>query len=169
MNTISLLYDLFRHMHWADALMWRSVLEAPAAMKDRTTRERLHHIHLCQHAWLLIWKGQDVDPQAGASLDLYSLGRWAREYHESVLQYVAGVQEPELERIIKVPEIGKQMQRPALGETFIQITTHSAYHRGQVSTRLREIGGEISQTDFIRWVCLGKPRAEWPSESEMKD
>jgi len=30
-----------------------------------------------------------------------------------------------------------------------------------VSARLREIGGEPAQTDFIAWVGLGKPKPVW--------
>src|SRR6185369_6631542 len=119
MNAIVVVRDLFRHMHWADALMWCSVLKTPATINDRAWRERLHHIHLCQHAWLSIWNGKAVDARNGESLDLRRLGLWAREYHESVWQYVAGVQESELERIIQVPEIEKEMHAPSLAETFV--------------------------------------------------
>jgi uncharacterized damage-inducible protein DinB len=35
------------------------------------------------------------------------------------------------------------------------------YHRGQVNTRIREVGGEPAAVDFINWIWLGKPDPEW--------
>jgi uncharacterized damage-inducible protein DinB len=167
-DTIGLLTDLFRHMDWADALTWRSVLESPSAISDRTLRERLHHIHLCQQAWLRIWLAEPVDSQAGSSLGITGLASWAREYHEGVARYLESVRESDLEVQIAVPGMKEGLLQPYLWETLLQITAHSTYHRGQVSLRLREIGGEPPQTDFITWVLLGKPRAEWPSGAELE-
>lgn len=154
--------DLFRHMEWADALIWQSVMNNPSAIADRAIRERLHHIHLCQQAWLRIWLNQPVDPQAGESLGMNNLASWARKYHEDVAQYLATVQEQHLEVEIAVPGMEKEIRQPYLWETLLQITTHSTYHRGQVSLRLRELECEPPQTDFIRWVLSGRPKATWP-------
>jgi uncharacterized damage-inducible protein DinB len=167
-DTISLFIDLFRHMDWADALTWHSVLGSPSAINDQTIRERLHHIHLCQQAWLRIWLAESVDPHAGESLGIPGLASWAREYHRDVARYLARVEESHLEVRVAVPGSSKESQQPSLWETFLQITAHSTYHRGQVSSQLRELGGEPPQTDFIRWVVLGRPEAMWPNEVEME-
>lgn len=169
MDTIGIFTDLFRHMEWADALTWRSVLESPSAISDQTIRERLHHIHLCQQAWLQIWLGEPVDPQAGASLGITALASWAREYHEGVGRYLESVQESDLEGHIAVPGMSKEYLQPSLWETLLQIAAHSTYHRGQVSLRLREMGGEPPQTDFITWVVQGKPKAGWPNGAEPEE
>jgi len=50
-----------------------------------------------------------------------------------------------------------------LVETMLQIPSHSTHHRGQIATRLREIGGEPPITDFIMWAFTGKPAASWPA------
>jgi uncharacterized damage-inducible protein DinB len=47
-------------------------------------------------------------------------------------------------------------------ETLLQIPMHSHYHRGQVNTRLRELGATPPLVDFIAWAWMGKPAAEWP-------
>ena len=48
-----------------------------------------------------------------------------------------------------------------LGETLLQLPSHSTYHRGQVNTRLRELGATPPLVDFIAWVWAGKPPAKW--------
>ena len=167
METIGVFTDLFRHMEWADALTWHSVLATPPAVSDQTIRDRLHHIHLCQRAWLHIWLAQPVDPHDGASLGVISLAAWARQYHEEVARYLSGVRRSQLDVTVAVPGMDEAPRQPALWETFLQITAHTTYHRGQVSSRLREVGGEPPQTDVIRWVVLGKPGATWPGETEQ--
>ena len=48
--------QLCAHMEWADALMWKSVLASPLAPTSLDLRERIHHIHMVQHAYLQIWR-----------------------------------------------------------------------------------------------------------------
>jgi uncharacterized damage-inducible protein DinB len=63
----------------------------------------------------------------------------------------------------------KKRREPApitLGETLLQVVNHSTYHRGQINSRLRELGGTPPMTDFIAWVGLGKSGAEWPEPDE---
>ena len=52
-------------------------------------------------------------------------------------------------------------QPATLTETILQVALHSTYHRGQVNTRLRELGAEPPLTDFIAWIWMGRPAAEW--------
>ncbi len=52
-------------------------------------------------------------------------------------------------------------QSATFPETVLQITGHSTYHRGQLNTRLRELGGEPPLVDFIAWIWMGKPKADW--------
>ena len=44
---------------------------------------------------------------------------------------------------------------------MIQVAMHTAYHRGQINTRVRELGGEPKLVDFIAWIWYGKPKADW--------
>ncbi|MBX3281392.1 MAG: DinB family protein [Acidobacteria bacterium] len=164
MASIEILTDLFSQMAWADAVMWKAVRTFHGAAEDKWLCGWLHHIHLCQHAWLNIWKGEPVDANAGETLDLAGLSEWAREYHDAVGSYLAALDETDLLRKVVVPQTDDTFRQPHLWESFVQITTHSTYHRGQVSARLREIGGVPAQTDFILWVGLGKPGADWAAK-----
>jgi uncharacterized damage-inducible protein DinB len=38
---------------------------------------------------------------------------------------------------------------------------HSSYHRGQVAQRLRELGEEPPLSDFIAWIWMDRPGADW--------
>jgi uncharacterized damage-inducible protein DinB len=56
---------------------------------------------------------------------------------------------------------GKKVMPATLEETMLQVASHSTYHRGQINTRFRELGGEPAMVDFITWVWLGKPKSQW--------
>ena len=47
--------ELARHMAWADATVWNSVLTAPEAVSDAKIADTLHHIHLVQHIFVQAW------------------------------------------------------------------------------------------------------------------
>jgi uncharacterized damage-inducible protein DinB len=156
-------------MEWADAQVWAAVAALPAAADDASLRQRLHHIHMVQRAFLQVWKGDASGPQRSGFDDNAALLGWAREYYAGIDGYLDGLGGEDLQRAAVVPwarmfesRLGRTAAAPTLGETLLQVAMHSAYHRGQVNTRLRELGGEPPLTDFIVWVWAGKPLPAWP-------
>lgn len=169
MNALELSRDLFRHMEWADARVWRAVLASAAASKDPVLKGRLHHSHMVQRAFLNAWRELPHTINDGDDLDLTGLAGWAREYHFLASEYVSTLTESDLDRPLVVPwarliarRFGIEPATPSLGETLIQVSAHSTYHRGQINTRLRELGDEPPLTDFIAWVWFCKQSPEWP-------
>lgn len=162
------LQDLVRQMEWADALVWRSALALPAAVSDALVRDRLYHVHTVQWAYLQIWRGDPVEiPEPSSFDDLGALRAWARGYYRSVPGYLDALEPGDLGREVQFPWAGQLVERwgevhPAtLAQTIVQVASHSTYHRGQVNTRLRELGGEPPLTDFIAWIWRGRPEPEW--------
>ena len=47
LNTVA---DLLRHMEWADALVWRTILSSAPATADTALHRRLYHLHVTQHS-----------------------------------------------------------------------------------------------------------------------
>ena len=169
MDAIRIIRDLFEHMAWADAEVWRAVLASPPAAADPGLDDRLRHIHMVQRAFLGAWKGAFVDPRGVAFEDLLALARWGREYHAEAAVYLDGLDAAALDEPFALPWarmmselLKRELETPTLGETLLQVASHSTYHRGQVNADLRRLGGEPPLVDFIAWVWLGKPGPEWP-------
>lgn len=163
---------LFRHMEWADAFIWSAILNSDAARNDSYVLERLRHSHTVQNAFLNLWKGNQYVPNAGESLTLIEILNWARNFHVMAQEYIATLNGESLEKPIKVPwsaGIERRLGRPAsittLGDTAFQAVLHTTQHRGQVTATLRELGIERVTNDFIVWLWLGQPKADWPSEA----
>lgn len=156
---------LFAHMEWADAMVWRAVTDCAAASDDKVLHDRLYHIHATQHAFLQAWLGEQVvfkgaDDYPG----LDSIRDFGRTFYAVANDYVASLSPNAVDREMVLSwssyfakRAGFAAHPSTLGETLLQLPSHSTYHRGQVNVRLRELGATPPLVDFIAWVWAGKP------------
>ena len=158
------LKDLFQHMRWADEVVWEVVLNSEAATNDEKIRKLLYHIHIVQRAFNDAWLGVNPETAFPEFDNTVSLRGWADETLERVLGFVDTADDEILRGELKLPWAGlveSQIARPPapvnLGQTALQVAMHSAYHRGQVNARLRELGVEPPLVDFIVWLWKGRP------------
>ena len=172
MKTLELLHDLFRHMEWADATVWRTVLQSPATASDQRLRDWLYHIHMVQHAFINVWKSQPYSGEAGKDFDTAALATWGREFHHLATDHLRTVKEDDLDSPMNMPwakfltrSLGHDPAGTTKGETMMQVAAHTTYHRGQVNARLRELGFEPPLVDYIAWLWFGRPAADWSRES----
>lgn len=157
---------LVEHMEWADAALWQAVLATPGAPADARLRQLLHHTALVHWIYLGFWREEDRGmPALEAFEDLAALQEWARTTHAETARFIGTSPDPG--RLVPIPW-EEQLKarfgsaRPAsLGDTLLQVSTHSTYHRGQVNARLRELGGTPAEVDYIIWVWAGRPEAAW--------
>jgi len=169
MINVALARDLFRHMQWADAEMWRALTAKPEALEDTKLMKTLLHLHVVQHAFLLMWTGTQSKPdELYAKRDPEILRQWARTYYPEADTFIAHIDSEALTDIVVMPwlqhfaeQLGRPLQAPTLADTLVQLPAHSTYHRGQVNARLRELGGEPPLVDYIAWVWFGRPEAGW--------
>lgn len=171
MNTLQMFDELYRHMEWADAAIWNAVLSNDRTAVDGNIRGRLHHIHAVQSAYFTIWTGAELEyKDVSAFEESASVARWGREQHRRIGRFLAGLTEEKLDQIAKLPwaeRLSAQfgtIHDSTAAETLMQVPWHSTNHRGQVLTKLREMGGKPPTLDFIAWVWVGKPAAKWPEE-----
>lgn len=160
--------NMFDHLEWADAEMLGASLALPAAVQDQRVRSLLIHVHEVQWAYLHLWCGTPVViPERESFTDLGSLSRWARDYHARRRHFFSGLLAADLDAHIAFPWAEQLSARfgkvyPAtLRQSMLQIGLHSAYHRGQVATRLRELGADPPLVDFVAWIWRGQPAAAW--------
>lgn len=103
MNTY--LRELYLHQEWADAEHWLAFDTYPAALEDQRIRERLHHIHLVQAAFLWAVEGQ-TRKFAITKVEDYSnpadLKAFARKYHSEMSSMLGDLEEGSLAKTIEV-------------------------------------------------------------------
>lgn len=165
MTMLDAVRPLFDHMQWADATVWRAAGECAAAADDKVLHDRLYHIHATQHAFLQAWRGEEMvfrGPEDFPGLD--AVRELGRAFYAVAPAYVASLSGEDVEREMVLPwstyfakRAGFTAHPSTLGETLLQLPSHSTYHRGQVNIRLRELGATPPLVDFIAWVWAGKP------------
>ncbi|HEY5609786.1 MAG TPA: DinB family protein [Thermoanaerobaculia bacterium] len=161
--------DLYRHMAWADATVWRVALATPECQGDEKLKTLLHHVHMVQRAFFSVWtQTQPEYPEASEFPDLLSIAAWGREIHQKLAPFVDAIHDDQLDDPVILPwakrltERFGQPEATRFRETLLQIPMHSQYHRGQANIRLRELGAEPPLVDYIAWVWFGRPPASWP-------
>ena len=168
MTLAGMVDDLLRQMEWGDALIWRAVLSSPAAAEDTVLHDRLYHVHVTQHAFLQVWRGVTADIPLANTLDATSLALWAKGFYVETMPDRLELDEATLRRPVPDSLLSKAEARlgigaitPTICDTVLQVVSHSTYHRGQINTRLRELGCDPPLTEYFVWVWAGKPEADW--------
>ena len=163
--------DVFRHMEWADALVWQAVLKAEDAVSEEYVLDTLMHIHESQHAFLDFWEGRPLvrtkRSDIGTATDLME---WAKRFHAGATAVLNAKKDSDYDLPAVLPwakyfgrSLGFEPEATTLRETLHQLVSHSMHHRGQIIRRLRELGHVPPATDYIVWVWGKRPGAAWPA------
>lgn len=165
----NLLLDLYRHMEWADATVWTAVLAADDGPSDAKIRGYFYHLHMVQRAFLRTWRGEPRDTPYPTFDKAPALMLWGQTYFGEASAHLGTLNEAKLSEPMPLPwasmvaeMLGHAPEVTTVGDTTLQVALHSTYHRGQINARLREIGGEPPLVDYIAWIWLGRPAANWP-------
>ncbi len=150
-----LLYD---YNSWAN----RRILDVCAALTDeqftrdlassfRSVRDTLAHIMGAEWIWLERWRGSSPGalPKADQFPNLASLRqRWA-ELESDLLRFVASLSQEALTGALSYRTFDGKPQSQPLWQMLQHLANHGSYHRGQVTTMLRQLGAKPVSTDLI--------------------
>jgi uncharacterized damage-inducible protein DinB len=118
----------------------------------RSVRDTLAHIYAAEWIWYSRWVGESPTalPPADGFPDLASLrGEW-RDLEGKIRAFFDGLDERGIERVVeyKSPTFGPGAS--VLWQMLQHVVNHGSYHRGQVTTLLRQLGATPPKsTDLI--------------------
>ena len=154
-SDIHLLYEYDR---WANARMLDAVSRLTAeqftadfSSSFRSVRDTLTHLLSAEWIWLRRWKG--TSPTAMLSPadfpDVTALrAKWAEVEKEQTDLIEQLTDESLASRIAYTNTKGERWEYP-LGQLMQHVVNHSSYHRGQITSFLRQLGAEAVATDFL--------------------
>ncbi len=164
------LKELYEHMEWANATVWSAIMACENGKIDSKVRDYFYHLHMVEFAFLRVWQSEGRETPYPVFDDSKELMLWGYSYYKKIFEYFITLIDEKIAEPISVPwaemvekRIGRMPQTTTIGETMLQVVLHSTYHRGQINHRLREIGGEPPLVDYIAWVWLDRPSANWPT------
>ncbi|HXG64655.1 MAG TPA: DinB family protein [Blastocatellia bacterium] len=155
---------LSEHNWWANGrtLDAVSALTAEQFTRDMggsypSVRDTLTHILAAEWIWLMRCRGvsphQLFDPADFPDLNSIR-AKWA-EVERGRKDFLASLTAESLETVIAYTNMKGEEWRYPLWQILLQVTHHSAYHRGQVTTMLRQLGAEAVPTDFLAYIDVG--------------
>ena len=159
---LNLVIDFYGHQQWADAEVWKALEAFPSSLEDDDVRKKFHHIHLVQAAYLAIVTNTElVRKKLEEFSSMAELKTYGITHHKLWMEFLPQLTEDKLKEKANIPWFRKVPVDITIGQGIIQASMHSHYHRGQITMRLRQLGGDPPTTDLIAWYIKGKPEPNW--------
>jgi uncharacterized damage-inducible protein DinB len=151
----------FRVLYEYDAWANHRLLDAAKALTQEqftrdmgssfpSVRDTLAHIMGGEWIWLERWQGRTPTklPAVEDFPDLPSLQkRWA-EIEADLLTFVRGLTAERIAAVSEYKTLTAGTFKSPLGQMLQHLVNHGTYHRGQVTTLLRQLGAKSVSTDL---------------------
>ena len=172
--------DLFDYGYWArdrqleacEALSHEQFLH-PLRNSYSSVRDTLAHLVGAERIWMNRWRRQ-APLEAGRAEAYYTalLATLSTDQLDSIpkmktlwatteqdtRQFLLALTEDELLGPIRYINLKGEEWTYPLWKTLLHFSNHQTYHRGQVTTLLRQLGVKPPATDFLVWIDQGTPR-----------
>ena len=117
----------------------------------RSVRDTLVHIMLVERLWLERWHGRSLNsfaPNSEFPTADSVRARWA-EIDRDLLDYIASLTPEDVQRVVHHTTTAGVPQAAPLWHMLQHLANHGTYHRGQITTLLRQLGAKATGTDLI--------------------
>jgi uncharacterized damage-inducible protein DinB len=156
----------WEYNRWANARMIEaaSALSAEQFRQDMgssfpSVRDTLIHVLSAEWVWLSRLQGVSPAsiPEAWEQLLLEGISReWAR-VDQSMRDHIAGLQDTALDQPLSYRDTAGRPYVSTAAQILRHVVNHSSYHRGQVTTMLRQLGAAAPATDLILYYRTHEP------------
>ncbi len=162
MIPVDTLRELFDYNYWARdrqleacAALTQEQFLRPMGNSYSSLRDTLAHLVAAEWIWLERWLGRSptrLEAEDYAAAKFPTLGavrdRW-RAVERDMRAYLAGLQDPALERSLNYTNLKGERRTYPLWQTLLHVANHQTYHRGQITTLLRQLGAAAPAIDFL--------------------
>jgi len=116
-----------------------------------SVRDTLAHIYGAEWFWLERWHGRTPAklPSPADFPDFGTVRRGFAEMDRNLVDYVASLTQDDLQRVLQFKTLAVVPYSTPLAPCLQHVANHSTYHRGQVTTLLRQLGAKAVATDLI--------------------
>jgi len=152
--------QLYDYNAWAN----RRAMEAAAALAPEqftkplgssfsSVRDTLAHIYGAEWIWLERFQGRSPAslPDVNQFANLASLRECWLEQEARLLGFVRGLTRADLDRMMEYKTLKFGVYRNSLCQSMQHLVNHGTYHRGQVTTLLRQLGAKPILTDLMHF------------------
>jgi uncharacterized damage-inducible protein DinB len=125
----------------------------PMGSSFGSVRDTLAHIWGAEWIWLERFQGRSPSslPDTTQFQDMASLRERWDELEARLLSFARGLSQADLERVFEYKTLKFGVYRNPLWESMQHLVNHGTYHRGQVTTLLRQLGAQPIATDLMHF------------------
>jgi len=125
----------------------------PMGSSFGSVRDTLAHILGAEWIWLERFQGRSPSslPDPAQFQDMASLRERWDELEARLLTFVRGLAQSDLDRVFEYKTLKFGVYRNPLWESMQHLVNHGTYHRGQVTTLLRQLGAQPIATDLMHF------------------
>lgn len=142
------------------ALVAAAALSPEAFLRDLgnsfgSVRDTLAHLYGADEVWLSRWRGGSPRslPPPGRFVDLAALRTAWAQLDPDFFAFVMGLDAAGLARPLTYQAFNGQSATLTYAQMLQHVVNHGSYHRGQVTTLLRQLGAAAPQSmDFVAFL-----------------
>jgi uncharacterized damage-inducible protein DinB len=151
---------LYEYNAWAN----RRALEAASALSNEqfnqklgssfpSVRDTLAHIYGVEWLWLERFQGRSPSaiPDDAGYAEVQKLKESWVAFEATLLNFVRGLTQEDLDRVMEYKTMKFGVYRNPLWQSMMHLVNHGTYHRGQVTTMLRQLGAKPILTDLMHF------------------
>ncbi len=136
-------------------------LAQPLGSSFSSVRDTLAHIYGAEWIWLERFQGRAPSalPDVAQFRDVASLREQWLQHEDRLLAFVSGLTQSDLDRVMEYKTLKFGIYSNPLWQSMQHLVNHGTYHRGQVTTMLRQLDAQPVLTDlmhFYRERAVGK-------------
>ena len=153
--------QLYAYTEWANGRILESIRGLSEEERTRplqssfpTIRATMAHIVMAEWVWLQRWKG--ISPTGipewakDAALEIIEENLHAIEAERAAL--IDSLDDDALQRELSYRKIDGSDHVHRILDLMLHVANHSTYHRGQLTTMLRQVGATPPATDLIVYL-----------------
>jgi uncharacterized damage-inducible protein DinB len=152
------LHSLYAYNAWANARFFEAIdgldetrRTAPLESSFRSVIDTLGHIVGAEWIWLSRWQGTSPAgfPEGLQAPTLEDLRSRLTKVESDRAAFLSTLTEEALQRPLAYTLLNGTASSTRLLDLLLHVVNHSTYHRGQLTTLLRQVGGTPPATDFV--------------------
>ena len=159
--------DFYRYNEWANDRMLAVIRTLTQEQYTQTLissfptiRETWTHIVFAEWLWLQRWKGNS--PSAGPAwtsdpVSADRLGATLHEIEDDRRNFLTALPEEAIDRPLHYRNMSGDPFATRLLDLLLHVVNHASYHRGQLTTMVRQVGGVPVSTDLSVYARTARP------------
>ena len=158
MADLATIHELYRYNRWANDRAFERLAKLPEEDFTRdlgnsypSLRDTALHIVWAEWIWLERWRGTSPQMvfQARDYATVQAIETKRSEVERGQLAFLDTLEPERLREVVPYVNLQGHTWRYPLWRQMVHVVNHSTYHRGQLTTMLRQVKAQVITTDFL--------------------